>query len=294
MKRRKFTKLAGLSAVALSTTGFIKFNGKSYNGDCETTTDILGPFYRPDSPERNNLVITGTLGDIVELSGIVKHKDCKTPYKNAKVELWHCSSEGIYDNDSDEYRYRGTTYCDENGNYKFKTQMPVPYGIDEEFIRPAHFHLMISAKGYQNLITQIYFSGDPYLDQDIASSSIEGKIRTLDIIEYNGIKKVVFDCNMNDHLKASYAALHKITGKYMNDTNGNIVEYFENDGLLWKKNEVYGECYKYIGDNKFEYGGMYNGLYQILQFDLQKDVIKLLFKISFEAGKEMQVSYTKI
>lgn len=246
MKRRKFTKLAGLSAVALSTTGFIKFNGKSYEGDCETTTDILGPFYRPDSPERNNLVIAGMPGDIVELSGIVKHKDCKIPYKNAKVELWHCSSEGTYDNDSDEYRYRGTTYCDENGNYKFKTQMPVPYGVDEEFIRPAHFHLMISAKGYQNLITQIYFRGDPYLDQDIASSSFEGKIRTLDIFEEDDIKKVVFDCNMNDHLKASHAALHKITGKYMNDTNGNIVEYFENDGLLWKKNEVYGECYKYI------------------------------------------------
>ena len=152
---------------------------------------------------------------------------------------------------------------------------------------------MISAKGYQSLITQIYFSGDPYLDQDIASSSFEGKIRTLDIIKDDSIKKVIFDCNMNDHLKASYLAVGKIIGKYKNDTNGNIVEYFENDGLLWKKNEVYGEYYKYIGDNVFEYGGMYDGLYQRLHFNLQKDTVKLQFKASYQAGKEIQVSFTK-
>jgi hypothetical protein len=99
---------------------------------------------------------------------------------------------------------------------------------------------------------------------------------------------------MNDHLKPSYAALYKITGKYKNDANGNIVEYFENNGLLWKKNEVYGECYKYIGDNKFEYGGMYDGLYQRLHFNLQKDTVKLEFKASYKAGQEIKVPFTKI
>ena len=157
MNRRKFTKLISLSAIAVSTPGFIQFNGKFFEGDCETTTDILGPFYRPNSPVRNNLVIEGTPGDIIELSGIVRHKDCLTPYKNAKVELWHCSAEEVYDNDSDDYRYRGTIYCDADGKYKFTTQMPVPYDAGGGEIRPAHFHLMISAAGYQSLITQIYF-----------------------------------------------------------------------------------------------------------------------------------------
>ncbi len=86
MKRRTFTKLTGLSAIAISTTGFIKFNGESYIGDCETTTDILVPFYRPDSPMRDNLVVEGIPGEMVELSGVVRHKDCTTPYKNAKIE----------------------------------------------------------------------------------------------------------------------------------------------------------------------------------------------------------------
>ena len=85
MKRREFTKIAGLSAVAVTTTGFVYLNGQSYRGDCETTTDILGPFYRPDSPIRNNLVIDDEPGHIIELSGIVMHKDCQTPYEKAKV-----------------------------------------------------------------------------------------------------------------------------------------------------------------------------------------------------------------
>ena len=188
MKRREFTKLTGLTAVDISTYVFIKFIGLTYSGDCETTTDILGPFYRPDSPVRNNLVIEGTKGDIIELSGMVRHKDCQTAYKNAKVELWHCSGEEVYDNDSDEYLYRGTSYADADGKYKFTTQMPVPYDAGGGMIRPAHFHIMISAPGYQSLITQIYFSGDAYLEKDLSSSSPEAELRILNISEAGGIK----------------------------------------------------------------------------------------------------------
>ena len=85
MKRRQFITNTSLTAIAISTTGFISFNGKSYDGNCETTTDILGPFYRPDSPVRNNLVIPGSSGLLVELSGTIKHNDCITPYKNVNM-----------------------------------------------------------------------------------------------------------------------------------------------------------------------------------------------------------------
>ena len=62
MQRRYFLKNTVLGAVALSTSGFIHFDGKKFVGDCETTSDIIGPFYRPDSPVRNNLVIPGEAG----------------------------------------------------------------------------------------------------------------------------------------------------------------------------------------------------------------------------------------
>ena len=295
MKRRTFTKLAGLSAVAVSTSGWVQFNGTSYVGDCETTTDILGPFYRPDSPVRDNLVIKGAPGDTVELSGIVRHKDCMTPYKDAKVELWHCSSDEVYDNDSDEYRYRGTTFCDAEGRYSFTTQMPVPYDAGGGLIRPAHFHIMISAHGYQSLITQIYFQGDAHLSEDTSSASPQAKSRILEIGEQNGIKKVTFDCNMNDRLKASYTALNSIVGTYKNEKDGKTREFFAKDDELWQKNEVFGESYVYTGNNVFETSGMPPGLYEKLHFKLKKGgKVKLTMKSLWEKGKEVVETYTKV
>jgi len=294
MKRREFTKLASLSAVAVSTTGFIQFNGNSYGGDCETTTDILGPFYRPDSPTRSNLIIDGAPGDIVELTGIVRHKDCQIPYEKAKVELWHCSAEGIYDNKSSEFRYRGTTFCDNVGKYKFTTQMPVPYDVGTVDVRPAHFHLFISAPGYQSLITQIYFTGDPYLEIDAFSASNRAESRILDVIEKNGIRKVTFDCNMNDKLRVSYSALDKIVGLYKNDNTGERLELFNKDNLLWMKNEVFGEKFDYVGDNEFEYGGMPTGLHEKLRFDLQNNgQVKLTKTSVWEDGIKTSNVFTK-
>jgi len=295
MKRRTFTKLTGLSAIALSTTGFIKFNGESYVGDCETTTDILGPFYRPNSPVRDNLVVKGMPGDLVELSGVVRHKDCTTPYKNAKIELWHCSAEEVYDNESEDYLYRGTTHCDKNGKYSFQTQMPVPYDVGDGTIRPAHFHMMVSAPGYQSLVTQIYFTGDPYLEKDASSSSEEAKRRIIEVNKEDDMLKVVFDCNMNDRLKVSYNSLAQITGKYKNDKTGKIRELFEKDGLLWLQNKVFGESFDYVGDNEFVYPGMTEGSYRTLRFDLnQKDVTKFILRTSWERGKETVASFTKV
>lgn len=297
MNRREFTKLAGLSAVALTTSGSIHLHAKTntFVGDCETTTDILGPFYRPDSPVRNNLVIDGMPGDLVELSGTVRHKDCKSPYANAKVELWHCSADEIYDNDSDEYRYRGTTYCDDQGNYKFTTQMPVPYDAGGGLIRPAHFHLMVSAENYQSLITQIYFTGDPNIKDDPYSADLKSRARVLTIGEANGIKKVQFDCNMNDQLKASYDALDRIIGMYKDQKSGKRREFFMKDDLLWMKNVVYGKKYDYIGNNEFEYGGLPTGMYEKLRFDLRPDgSVKLTMSAVREEGQKNTWTYTKI
>ena len=295
MKRREFTKLTGLSIIAISTTGFISFNGENYVGDCETTSDILGPFYRPDSPVRENLVIKGMPGELVELSGKVRHKDCSTPYSKAKVELWHCSNDEVYDNESEEFRYRGTTYSDENGNYRFITQMPVPYDAGGGEIRPAHFHMMISAPGYQSLITQIYFEGDKYLDKDPSSSNPRAKNRILKLEKEGEVHKIVFDCNMNDKLKPTDAALNSLIGKYKNIENGEVSEFFTRDGDLWVKNEVFGKVYTYLGKNEFEYGGLPEGMYEKLYFELKPEGEILLKKsVSHGEGKEMVRTFIRI
>lgn len=295
MKRRAFTKLATLSAVAVSTHGFLRFNGKTFEGDCETTTDILGPFYRPDSPVRNHLVIESEPGDLVELSGVVRHKDCRTPYQGAKVELWHCSADEVYDNDSDEFRYRGTTFCDAEGRYHFTTQMPVPYDAGGGRYRPAHFHLLISAPNYQSLITQIYFTGDPYLEKDSSSVSPKAAGRILKVQESEGMKKVVFDINMNDKLMASTAAIARIVGRYVQKPGGGqTFVFFEKDRALWMENEVYGLKFDYIGNNTFSVPGLPGGSSVLFHFDLKKEgEIQLTLNQTMEDGVKHKSVFIK-
>lgn len=295
MKRREFTQLAGLSAVAVWSPGFIQFNGQRFEADCQTTSDILGPFYRPDSPVRNNLVVEGTSGDIVQLSGTIRHKDCQTPFENAKIELWHCSADEVYDNDSDEYLYRGTAYSNSEGHYQFTTQMPVPYGVGGGVIRPAHFHLMISAPGLLSLITQIYFQGDPYLTRDTSSADPKAERRILAVKEAGETKHVSFDCNMSDRLLVSYDALSKIVGKYQNNQSGEMREFFSQDNQLWLKNEVYGEKYDYVGANQFEYSGMPTGAYRRLHFKLEQDgAVNLQWISGRQSGSEETKEFTKL
>jgi protocatechuate 3,4-dioxygenase beta subunit len=272
MNRRKFTSLAALGAIAISTPGFIRFNGTAYEGDCQTTTDILGPFYRPNSPMRTNLVIEGQKGELIELRGEVLHKDCTTPYQGAKVELWHCSSDEIYDNDSEEFRYRGTTRCDDSGKYHFLTQMPVPYDAGGGNYRPAHFHMLISAPGYQSLVTQLYFTGDPYLEKDASSAHPTAKGRILEVATDDTGKKIVtFDVIMQEKLLLEPKAMKQMVGTYMEEGTDKKYVFFVQDGQLWKKNEVFGAGFDYVGDNTFLYPGTTPGSSHSLHFELGKN-----------------------
>lgn len=296
MQRRSFIRNSALGAIAVSTSGFIFFNGKQYVGDCETTSDILGPYYRPNSPIRNSFIIKGEKGTPVELSGIIKHDDCTTPYKKAKVELWHCSGLGEYDNTSDEYRYRGTTFTDDNGNYSFNTILPVPYLAAPDYWRPAHFHLMITAEGYQPLVTQLYFSGDSHISGDPYAASPNSKRRILDVqTKSDGSKRVSFDVSMAVKLAVESAAIDKLAGTYTNEKNSkDISELFVKDKLLWIKNSVFGEDLEYVGNNLFHYPGLPTGMVGTLLFEMSAGGgIKYTSTFSDEKGAMQTAVYIK-
>ena len=129
--------------MAVSASGFIRFNGTNFESDCATTTDILGLFYCPGSPLRTNFIRKGDAGIIVLLNGTIRHSDCTTPYKKAKIELWHCDNAGVYDNATDEYRYRGTSFTDDGGNYSFNTILPVPYAQPNGNMCPPFYSLLL-------------------------------------------------------------------------------------------------------------------------------------------------------
>lgn len=295
MERRTFLKNTAISAVAVSAYGFVSFNGDRFVGDCETTSDILGPFYRPDGPVRNNMVIKGEKGELVELLGKIKHQDCTSPYKNAKVELWHCDGNGVYDNSSAEFKYRGTTFSDENGNYSFQTVLPVAYDVGNGQTRPAHFHMMITAEGYQPLVTQLYFNGDKYIEKDAYANSVFAKRRILDVSCSGKSKKVYYDVSMAKVTPADPSAIDKLTGIYVNKTDkGKNKEFFKRNNSLWLKNEVFGEEYRYIGNNTFEYSGMPKGMFETYTFEISgSGAVKCTLKYEYENNEKGSAEFLK-
>jgi protocatechuate 3,4-dioxygenase beta subunit len=258
MERRKFIRNTMFTAMAVTTHGYVKFNGENFEGDCATTTDILGPFYRPEAPVRSNMMVKGSTGQVVMLKGKIKHKDCTTPLKNACVELWHCDEKGVYDNESADFRYRARTYCDDKGNYEFKTILPVPYDVGNNNFRPAHFHMLISAPGYQALITQLYFNGDPHNAKDPSASSPSAKNRTLDIKdETGGLKAVTFNVSMREKLPPDESVLNRISGTYTRPEKKDIV-FYKKAGMLWIQDSESingGYALEYVGNNTFEVYG---------------------------------------
>lgn len=257
MQRRQFLRDSALTAFSVSAFGALHWNGTSFEGDSATTTDILGPFYRPNSPMRSNLRIPGRKGVPLVLKGTVVKEDGKTPVKAALVEIWHCDDEG-YDNTSDDFMYRGSQSTTADGKYSFKSILPVPYKADENdetSWRPAHIHMRVSVPGQQDLVTQIYFKGGKYVDKDAWSSAPGAVNRVLDIKTLsNGESEVVFNVVLKKEYPLEQKVYDRICGLY-DLGNNHMVEFIKRDDALhMKHNGQLVSALSYIGNNTFQQG----------------------------------------
>ena len=123
-----------------------------------------GPFYRTGSPFRGKLSLPGEPGTPFILSGRVWGFDTKRPLAAAVLDFWHVDMQEKYSNGTTDFRNRGRLISSENGSYELESIRPIPYRPNPEgapdFWRCAHFHLVASAPGYKQLITEIHFQGD--------------------------------------------------------------------------------------------------------------------------------------
>src|SRR6516225_4841696 len=123
-----------------------------HDGD-ETIRQTEGPYFKPSSPRRANLVEPDTKGRLVQINGQVLTRSCR-PVERALVDLWHADERGEYDTAG--YRYRGHLFTDREGRYRFRTILPALYPG-----RTRHYHVKVQAPERPVLTTQLYFPDEP-------------------------------------------------------------------------------------------------------------------------------------
>ena len=147
-----FTLDAALAQAPLTPTPECR------DGDAATVRQTEGPFFKPASPERADLIEPGVAGQPIELAGFVLTRRCK-PVAGAIVDLWQANDKGDYDNSG--FRLRGHQRADAEGRYRFRTIVPGAYEG-----RTRHFHVKVAPPAGRLLTTQLYFPGEPKNAQD--------------------------------------------------------------------------------------------------------------------------------
>jgi protocatechuate 3,4-dioxygenase beta subunit len=171
--RRKFLIGAALTSVSLKALA-------SDSCGVFTPAQTAGPFY----PGERNFGLdtdltrvpgsrTRALGQVIYVRGKVLDSDCR-PVEGVNVEIWQACASGKYNSPRDpnparldpNFKYWAETFTNQNGEYMFKTIRPGAYPAAANWDRPPHIHVRVSKLGYGELVTQMYFKGEPLNDVD--------------------------------------------------------------------------------------------------------------------------------
>ncbi len=174
-----------LMSGSLGFSALICLLNNGNNGQTETTANLLGPFWRMNSPRTENggtIVRSPTPGPPIFVNCWVKDKAGK-PVAGAEVDVWHSSTEGFYEQQDPKQapmNLRGKFMTDSDGHFWFRSIKPAGYPIPIEGpvgdllragkrhnFRPAHLHFLIFKDGFKTLISQIYSNDDDKLDTDV-------------------------------------------------------------------------------------------------------------------------------
>lgn len=151
------TESAAVSTVPFPNNDYFAQNGIVLPAPaCAALTQAQteGPYYTPDTPERNSLLEEGLAGTRLILVGHVLDQDCQ-PLINAWLDFWQADTNGEYDNTG--YVLRGHQFTDAQGRYYLETILPGLYAS-----RPIeHIHVKVRPEGGAELTSQLYFPDQP-------------------------------------------------------------------------------------------------------------------------------------
>ena len=149
-----------------------------------TENTVLGPFHVENAPIRSmgDSIILDGKGERCLYEGQVLDLDNR-PIEGARIDVWSDNADGFYDVQQPDiqpkWNNRGVFITGADGRYSFIGIKPVSYPIPDdgpvgEMLqglrrhphRPAHMHYLVTAAGYQNVITHTFVGDDPYLASD--------------------------------------------------------------------------------------------------------------------------------
>lgn len=174
-----------LTAGSLGISALVCLLNNGDNGQTETTANLMGPFWREDSPVMANgisIVRSPTAGEPIFVNAWVRDREGRA-VADAQVDVWHSSADGFYENQDPaqaDMNLRGRFTTDAKGHIGFRSVKPSGYPIPvsgpvgallraqgRHNLRPAHIHFMIHKPGFKTQFSQVYSSDDPHLETDV-------------------------------------------------------------------------------------------------------------------------------
>ena len=148
-----------------------------------TPRQVAGPFYPPEPHSETDIDLTllegheeAAAGDIIFVRGRVADTQGR-PLANVRVDIWQANHWGRYSHPrapntaplDPNFQGIGITQTDAEGMYGFKTIKPAAYplsALGDAGWRAQHIHFKLSDDSGHRLTTQMYFAGDPLLEND--------------------------------------------------------------------------------------------------------------------------------
>ena len=174
-----------LMAGSLGVSSLVCLLNNGDAGQTETTANLLGPFWRGDSPrteDGGSIVRSPTPGDAIFVTARVTDTTGR-PVSGAAVDVWQASAEGYYESQDPtqaDMNLRGKFTTDATGTVRFRSVKPAGYPIPvngpvgellraqgRHNMRPAHIHFLIYKPGFKTQFSQVYSSDDAHLETDV-------------------------------------------------------------------------------------------------------------------------------
>jgi hydroxyquinol 1,2-dioxygenase len=169
-RRQELALLSDTLGLSMLVTAL---NHRKPQGCTESTS--FGAFHLDGAPRqaRGSDVDRAAGGEPCYVRGRVRALD-GTPIAGAEVQVWQSDAGTSNDGQS-----LATLASGADGSFHFRSIVAEPFSIPHDGPvgrmlqalgrhpwRPAHLHFMITAPGYQRLVTHVFRKGDRYLDSD--------------------------------------------------------------------------------------------------------------------------------